>query len=235
MGASKSSEKKYEFYKLKIIKESDVPMFFRREKQGEQWAETEQFDTISGYLKKVETGSYTHEGKEKKTFKMVFDDNNGESSIQVEGNFNNMTRTMFNSLCGMDSIGLVELRAKLWGKPGAKKYPTVFVDVNGQKSNWKYKYTDLPQIEEIKNKKGEVLSKDDTEVNDFYINNVIPEINSKIVSEFEVAAEMNQRTPQATASKTTSALAPDSKEISDDLPFAIALLFTIGSLATSML
>jgi hypothetical protein len=214
MGAGNSSGKKFENYKLKIIKETDEPFFFKSEKQGDTYVLTDKYDLMSGRLVKVETGSYVYEGKEKKTFSIFLDD--GGTSIKIEGHLNGMTRTMLNTICGADSIGMVELSAKLWGKKGEKKYPTVFVEVNGQKSKWRYQFSEIPAVEHIKNKKGETVSSDDSEANDFYINTVIPEINSKIQNEFLVESEMKQ--PVTQHQTHTSETAPDSPDLSD-LPF----------------
>lgn len=224
MGASKSNDKNFELYKLKIVKETDVPIFVKKEKKGDSWVETDEYDMMEGRLKKIEAGSYVYEGKEKKTFAMFMDD--GNASIKVDCSLNNMTRKMLNYLSGAASIGNVKLTARKWGKKDSdKKYPTVFVEVNGQKSDVGFPYDQLPKVEEIKNKKGEVLSKDDSELNDFFIANVIPEINSKIQAPELIKSEMdggsngaippNKESGKGKVEVTREAI-PD---IQDDLPF----------------
>lgn len=218
MGASNSSNQQTVFYKLKIVKDIDTPFFFRKEKKGDVYVEAEQFDTIQGYLTKIETGGYVFEGKEKKTFKIFMNDDAGDGRLSIESGFTYMTRSMLNSIDGATSIGLVKLTARKWGKT-EKKYPTVFVEVNGQKTKWAYEIKDLPQVEEIKNKKNEVVSRDDDELNQFFIDNIIPSINSKVVSEFQVTSEMGKATGQGVYVKTDTPyndLVPDT---SDDLPF----------------
>lgn len=208
MGASNTSQNNA-FYKLKINKETDTPFFYRTEKKGDAWVQTETYTKIEGYLKDVKVETYTWDGKENQSVKITLQDNTSDGSIIITTGFNNMTRSMLNSIAGCDAIGLLELKAAKWGK-GEKKYPTIFVSNNGQKTAWKYQISEIPQVEQIKNKKGEVVSTDDSETNAFFKNVISIDILPKITNEFEAEREMQK--------PNTKALEPINEPISD-LPF----------------
>lgn len=209
MGLTNES-KNNTFVKLKIDKDTDTPFFYRMEKKGEAWVETDTYTKAEGFLKGIKVETYTWEGKEKLSMKITLQEANSDSSIIISAGFNNMTRSMLNAIAGCDAIGLIELKAAKWGK-GEKKYPCVFVQNNGQKTSWKYKIDEIPQVEQIKNKKGDVVSFDDTETNIFFKNLIEIDINPKIVSEFEAEAAMKSNS----AKKIEQ---PISEPISD-LPF----------------
>jgi len=194
MGLSTESKNNI-FVKLKIDKDTDTPFFYRMEKKGETWVESETYTKAEGYLKGIKVETYTWEGKEKQSMKITLQDPNADGAIVISAGFNNMTRSMLNSIAGCDVIGLLELKAAKWGK-GEKKYPTIFVQNNGQKTGWKFTMAELPQVEQVKNKKGEVVSVDDSEANDFFKNVINIDILPKIVSEFDVEREMKTNKPE---------------------------------------
>lgn len=207
MGLSNTSQNST-FVKLKINKETDTPVFYKMEKKGDSWVESEQFNKAEGVLKGIKVETYTHEGKEKMSMKITLQD--GDEQIIVSAGFNYATRSMLNSIAGCNSIGLLELKAAKWGK-GEKKYPTIFVTNNGQKTSWKYQMADIPEVEHVKNKKGEIVSSDDTDVNVFFKNLIEIDINPKTTNEFEVEREMK--------STGQEKVREDMPKIDDGLPF----------------
>jgi hypothetical protein len=208
MGLSNES-KNNTFVKLKIDKDTDTPFFYRMEKKGETWVETDTYTKAEGFLKGIKVETYTWEGKEKLSMKITLQDPNADGAIIISTGFNNMTRSMLNSIAGCTNLGLLELKATNWGK-GEKKYATIFVQNNGQKTAWKFPMAELPQVEQVKNKKGEVVSVDDSEANDFFKNVINIDILPKITNEFEAEREMQK--PKAKAPETIN-------EPISDLPF----------------
>lgn len=211
-----------EFWKLKINKETETPYFYRVENKNDAWVETEACTGIKGQLSAINLKTYMWENKEKQSMEIVLIHETGVKMI-VTTSFSNMSRSLLNSLAGCDSIGVIDMQAARWGKKGEdKKYPTLFVQNNGQKTQWKYQMNEIPAVESIKNKKGEVVSIDDTDANEFFKLIITNEILPKIHAPQQVQSEMTQRTaPQNIPEKKgyTSELAPDSSEIKDDLPF----------------
>lgn len=215
MPAYNTDTQNAEFWKLKIDKLTDTPYFYRVEKKGDAWVETDAFTAMKGQLAEINFKNYTWEGKEKQSMVFTLIHETGVKML-VTTSFSNMSRSLLNSLAGCDSIGVIDMQATRWGKKGAeKKYPTIFVQNNGQKTSWKYPMEQLPQIESIKNKKGETVSIDDTDANEFWKleiqNNIIPKLHSPQ----EVKSKMK---PQNGAKSKTSEMIPDNVD-SQDLPF----------------
>lgn len=204
-----------EFWKLKIDKESDTPFFYRVESKNDTWVETEACTGMKGQLTSINIKNYMWEGKEKQSMEFTLIHETGIKMI-VTIPFNNMSRSMLNSLAGCDSIGVLDFNATRWAKKGAdKKYPTLFVTNNGQKVSWKYKMEELPPVESIKNKKGEVVSVDDSDANEFWKLVIQNEITPKIHSPQEAKREMaHADVPEKKGYTSEQAADP-----SDDLPF----------------
>lgn len=218
MAATNPTQQNVLFYKLKIDKATETPYFFRKEKKGDAWVETDKFAEMAGYIEKIEIREYTYEGQTKESIVISMKDDVSDDRMVVTTSFNNMTRGVINNLAGCDSIGLVTLTARRWAKKGADKaYPTVFVLNNGQKTAWRYQINEMPSVEKITNKKGEVVSFDDSDLNAFFKQVINTEIIPKLTSPKEVKNEMesHNKVSQETANSNTWQ-APD--EISD-LPF----------------
>lgn len=230
MGAGNSVPQTVLFYKLKINKDTDVPYFYRKEKKNDAWVETDTYSEMSGYITGIEIKEYTWDNQKKESIVISMKDNESDDKIIITTSFNNMTRSLLNSLAGCDTIGLVKMKAALWGKKGAeKKYPTIFLDNNNQKTEWRYPINEIPAIEKITNKKGEVVSFDDSDCNAFFKQVINTEIIPKLTSPKEVKNEMEQ--PKMSEvyinenPKQESWGVPDAV---DDLPFAIVSILTLS-------
>lgn len=193
------------FAKLKINKETDTPVFYKVEKKGDQWVETQSFNKAEGFLKGIKVETYTWENKEKMSMKITLQEQSSDEQIIITAGFNNATRSMLNSIAGCEKIGLLELKCAKWGK-GEKKYPTIFVSNNGQKTAWKYRMDEIPEIEKVTNKKGEVVSFDDTDINIFFKNLINIDINTKIVNEFEAISETKTQSESTDQPKVDTGL-----------------------------
>tara|TARA_R100001530_G_scaffold134061_1_gene108307 strand:- start:347 stop:556 length:210 start_codon:yes stop_codon:yes gene_type:complete len=63
---------------------------------------------------------------------------------------------------------------------------------------WKYDYdTQMKMTEEIKNKAGEIIQRDYSELEDWYIKTVIPEIQEKLDLGSQIDKEAEQKTEEA--------------------------------------
>lgn len=218
MGASNTGQNRI-FYKLRVEKETNIPLFCKQKKDSNgTWVVDETFNTISGFLKKIELDSYQWEGDTVETLKFIFDDDAGGSAFQMETGFNYLSRSILNTLMGADSIGHVKIRVytSKAKDTNSKVYPAAYLEINKAKAGWAYKADEVPKAKEVR--VGGKTLKDDSELNDFF-RALIDPINAKIATEEEIHSEMKQENGAQQKKGYTSELAPDSPEISDDLPF----------------
>lgn len=192
------------FLKLKS-KTSDTdptPGFFKTEKVGDKWINTESFNSVDGDLVSIQHTTYTYENKQKDKCIMTFKDPDG-SETNVDVNFSSLLYGVLNSLCNLSKFDNVEIQTWL-GKPDkrGKEWPKAGVKRHGEKVEWYYAIDILPKVKS-EEYKGHVI-KDDSEVIDFWKQR-ISEINDMIGLQGQ-----NAPTP---APESTDA-SPD-----DDLPF----------------
>jgi hypothetical protein len=210
MGLRNDSQNR-QYIKIVVDEKTGIPNFFVSKDKVLSNPST----TLTGFLKQVTPGSYEWEGKTVETIKFLFDDDTDQSvQLQLETNFSFLSRSILNSLAGCAGIGHVMIRLYLSKENDkGKRFPQAYVEVDGSKSAWKYQVSDYPKPESITNKKGEVVSFDDTETNAFFKNVINIDINTKIKSEFE-AASKTENTAERKQEPVTY-----NEEIKDDLPF----------------
>ncbi len=215
MGASNTGQNRT-FYKLKTEKETNIPIFTKQKKENGVWVVAETFNTISGFLKKVELGTYEWEGDTIDTLKFLFDDDTDNTAqFSVETGLNYLSRNILNTLAGADSIGHVKIVVyKSKAKDGKDGFPSAYLEINKQKAGWKYKPKEVPKVKEVK--VGGKTLKDTTELDNFF-KLLLPEINAHIVSEFEVESEMHQQESESPKPKPFKGSPDDMPK--DDLPF----------------
>lgn len=213
MGASNQGQNRT-FYKLKVEKESNIPIFIKQKKENGVWVTDQTFNTISGYLKRIELSNYVYEGDTIDTMKFMFDDDEDkDAQFQVETGFNYLSRNILNTLAGADNIGHVKITVyKSKGKDGKDGFPAAYLEINKIKAGWKYKPEELPRAKEVK--VGGKTLKDTTELDAFF-KELIPELNNKIISEFDVSHEMTNKDKPTSGKHSFSNDEPPV----DDLPF----------------
>lgn len=220
MGLQNSSQNRM-YVKIKTDKETQVTQFFQQRKTASGYELINPSNELTGYLKKVEVGSYLWDGNEIETIKFTIDDDVDHSAtIFLEAGFSNLTRGILNSLAGSDEISKILIRLYLSKEnENHKRFPQAYVEINNKKSQWKYKPEQLPKVEKIIVKKKEVY--DDSEVNEFFKKVIAEEINPKIKSEFSVQdAEMSRNGERGFAPTTNSTDNQSNSDMeSDSLPF----------------
>lgn len=137
----------------------------------------------TGRLKEVKIKNWTYKDKPKESIQFIFDE--GESETWIECGWSNVSKGILNTIDGSDAIGQVSISLY----KNKKGYASAYVEVNGQKVGWKYQQEQLPAAEKKMVRGEEVF--DDYDQIQFYKNEIIPEINSKIQNEFLVESEMN--------------------------------------------
>lgn len=124
--------------------------------------------TIEGKPNRIELGSYTYENKEIKTFKLYLHKVINEKNILfiISSSFTQAARAIMNALLGC-SKPLEHVNITLYKNGGG--YTSVKMSINKKKSEWKYSVDEQRKhIETIKNKKGEFVSNDYSELDELF-------------------------------------------------------------------
>lgn len=121
---------------------------------------------LEGNLIKIEQGVYTYENKDIKTLKLfITKEIGGKNNLFILNlNYTQLTRNIINSLIGFENaVSKIYLEIYL-NKSG---FTSLKMLLNGKKCVWKYTVDDQKKhIEVIKNKKGEILSYDYSDLDD---------------------------------------------------------------------
>lgn len=208
MGASNKSGSNKRFYTLKA-KTSDKdpkPFIGLQVKQNDKWGIGETYNNLQGEIISLTHSSYEFEGETKNKFIMTLRDKEGD--MQLEGNFNSLAYSLFNSLAGTNNLGDIEISVWLDKEiREGKQYPKLGVKNNGGKTTWKYDWAnDIPKPEKVK--VGAKTVTDDSKVVEFW---------KKVVEEIGMKLNSNKST-----SDTSENLADDlaaSSDLNSTLPF----------------
>lgn len=211
MGAQNFNSKQRKFYKLRTDKATKVPAFIEKVKKGDEYVDGDQYTIMTGYLTKVSVKEVNFPDGKKKEFVVIEmdDDADRNTGIIIETGWNYLVRSILNSLATPDAIAHTKISVY---KNKNNGYPAAYIEVNHQKVGWKYNPKELPEVKKIEFK-GEVIS-DDTALNAFFRDEIIPYINKKIAGEFEGEAVMSEF-PVSGNGKTYE----EPIGLSDDLPF----------------
>lgn len=187
MGVSNSSGNYKTFYKLKEEKSDASPhkgelRFCKKEKIDGTWKETEQFNSLSGYLQKLNIHTYQHQGEDKEELEIHFKDDSGPDEFVAHLGFDTLiAKSILNTFAGIDKFGVISMNCgkakQAEGNPG-KTFPTLYINNNGEKTSWKFRKEDVPQItiEKIEN---QTIKRGVTANLEFW-RNVLVSINQRI-------------------------------------------------------
>lgn len=189
MGASysESSGKRYLTLNSKhsMPDGSTKPMFVEKKKVGDTYEVSQVFNKFEGQLMKIEETSYKWNEKVIDQIEMTFKDGD-ENWILSFNKDNGITRSIINAMAGADIINMVSF--SLYMK---NDYPTVYMEIDGKKSGWKYQANEFPKAEPIIHK-GKEVGKDNEAQLKFFDNllrkDVMPKINSKDFSSNPVSS-----------------------------------------------
>ena len=124
--------------------------------------------TIDGKVTKLELSSYTYEQKEVKTFRMnITKEINGKSCLfMLSSSYTQTGRSLLNSLLGCDKP-IDKINITLYKNHAG--YASIKVSINGKKAMWRYDISEQrKKIETIKNKRGEFVSNDYTDLDNMF-------------------------------------------------------------------
>lgn len=160
---------------LKLRKKDDKFGFFHFKKmESGEWESNDFFDFVEGNIVSMKLDGFTTKKGFQDTLKITVNDENekGEiETVQIEMNFNNVTRSLLNTFfyAGINNVQLKGARVVLESYTGKDEYPKLKVRLNGDKIDWAFPLDEIPKTEVIKDKKGNVLTVDDGEANEFFV------------------------------------------------------------------
>lgn len=195
---------------------STKPMFVEKKKVGDSYEVSQVFNKFEGQLMKIEETSYKWNEKIIDQIEMSFRD--GEENWILSFNKDNgITRSIINAMAAADMINMTSF--SLYMK---NDYPTVYMEIDGKKSGWKYQANEIPKAESIMHK-GKQVGKDNEAQLAFFDKilrtEVMPKINSKDFSSTPAQSTQASKPAQEPAKSMVSGGAGMTKEQNDDLPF----------------
>lgn len=152
------------------MKTKDAAYFEFSQKQGDKILldPRKSIQTIDGHLYKIVLGDYTYENKLIRTLKLYLTKtvNNKSVLFIVSTSYTQSARSIINSLLACKSP-IDKVNISIYKNQSG--YTSVKMSINGKKSDWKYSIDDMRKhIETIKNKKGEFVSNDYTELDELF-------------------------------------------------------------------
>lgn len=181
------STRKLLILKLKSKDANDqslVPNMFQiSEKVDDKWTPRDKLEArVGGNLTKMELGEGTYSGKKYGTVKLYLEDPAADELYLLDLRYNNLSRNLFNSLSALESFeGLSISNYKTTGKDG-KDYAAISLWQNGKMVKGKHALDAIPKPDVIRNKAGEVVQRDFSEVDAFFkteLAAVVNKVNKK--------------------------------------------------------
>lgn len=181
-------------------------------------------NSVSGNLTKIDIKEREIKGQKSKHVILYIQDAEASETYYIDFSYRISTRSLFNSLLSLKDNKNIELsiyRSK-------KGYESFSLRQNGELVSWKYGLEDLPQAEQIKDKKGAIVKTDFSEVNDFF-ENELRTLATAIFGEKKAAAAKsdakvskpvakNSKAAQATQNETVEEVVSESSS-NEDIPF----------------
>lgn len=139
----------------------------RVNEEGNIYKTGETATVVSGDLVSIKFKIREFEGKKTSHIILYIKDNSSVENAEtysLDLNHRISSRSLFNALLNLESpkgIAVSIYRSK-------KGYESFGLEQNGENVKWKYELTDLPKAEVMRNKKGEVVQTDYSEVDAFF-------------------------------------------------------------------
>lgn len=218
MGLSKGSGDNTTFIQLKGKKQGSKtdPHFALINKTDKGWKAVDKFPEFRGYLVGMEIKEFDYEGKTIENLVTKWKDQH--ENFQIEQLFSSgITRNMLNTFAGFPGVLDLPISMKLYTNKSG--YGSIYIEIDGTRVDWHTSPKDFPEVEAHKDKKGNVVHRDTTDLDDFFRNlmntEVIPKITdvkieqTSIMEDSEEEAEdFGMATPE-----------DENEEEFDDLPF----------------
>ncbi len=166
-------------FKSKNEKGEKVPIYIEVKEKGEgkEYVTVDSVDSVSGDLSKITVTEYEWEGKPKKNVKLLFKDKKAKENYLLDLSFSMTSRGLFNGLLSLDSFNDI----KIGVYTNKKGFPATSLEQAGERVSWKFALKDIPEVELTKNKKGEVVSSDYSDVDAFFEEHLV-ELSERIAA-----------------------------------------------------
>ena len=203
-----------------------VPNLFQvSEKVNEEWvAKEEMVPNVSGNLTKVELNTKEYKGDPYKVLKLFLQDEEAKETYLLDLRYGRLTRNLFNSLLALESFENLEVSnyAKE-SKTDGKTYANISLwqrapeAEKGTLVKGKFALKDIPEAEEIKDKKGKVIKRNYEEVDAFFethLKEFADKVNGKKTTK-STPAPKAEKTEKPTKTKTDTQVPVND----EDVPF----------------
>lgn len=162
--------------KTKNAEQQEVPPFFQiSEKVDGKWTDTGNKQTsVSGILTNIESKESEINGDIVKSVSVFLKDKDETYLIDIR--YSILGRGILNSLISLEDSSQ-EIEISLY--QNKKGYASACVRANGEILSWKFKLDELPKPDEIKDKKGNLIKRDYSEIDEFF-DNEVSELKSRL-------------------------------------------------------
>jgi len=182
---------------------------------------TEQVTSVSGDLVKadykerdVKTKAGTTE--KRKSVALYLKDSQASETYHVDISFSIAGRSLFNALATLGDSGSFE-DVEISVYENRKGFEVFGLKQGGQQVKWKYNLDELPKADPIKDKKGNLIKNDYSEIDEFFLIE-INKISEKLGgSKKKLEQESTKNTPEKTSAPTPSS--NGNVDDASDIPF----------------
>lgn len=139
-----------------------------------KWDSEEKWNVLTGELEKIELSSYEYEWQKRDTVKITIADVTEKYVISTA--FTTIAKSLLNSLASAETFWQLELKLYV----NKKGYNSIYVANDNTRLEWKYTIEELnSKVDKIQKKNGEVVM-DYSELDEFYKNTVVKQIQETI-------------------------------------------------------
>lgn len=148
------------FFNLRI-KDQAFPVIEQLGKKGDDWEVVASGDFYEGFFVAAKLDTYEYKKETHNKLIMEFHDEDGNKET-LSMNFNSLTLNVINTLAGQDSIVGKKIAFTVYSKKDdeGENRPRIYIEVDGQKTEWKYGPDVLKKIHKHQNKWVDMFNKD---------------------------------------------------------------------------
>ena len=208
------------FYILRLVNKQkdpttgkDVPLepnqFLVNERLGEkQYSVIGHEKAVNGDLVQIKLEKDEYEGKPYDKVRLTLKDESNKETYLLDLRMTQLTRNLFNSLLALTSFKGLSISTYLKEGKDGKKYSNISLWQNNELVKGKFAWEEWPKVEELKNSKGIVQSRDFTAVDDFFVSHLS-----------ELAKKVNKAEKPAQPAKDNTAEVPAATVDDSEIPF----------------
>lgn len=184
------------------------PHFITSRKVYDKWVEdSENYKSISGDISKIDIVEYEYEGNPQKSVKILLRDKEANEAYLLSLRPSILGRDIFNKILGLKELDNVEISVYT----NKKGYATSSVRQNGNLTDWKFNFVDLPKPLEITHPKtGAVISRDYSELDELFLSAI-----KEFAEKFEIFGKSKSAAVESKPSSQAESPSEDKDDIED--------------------